>query len=512
MRQTWKTDAIFTDHMVLQRDSEIPVWGTGPNGQRFVVACGGRIAEAIASGGRWLARLPSPETGGPYTLEIRSEADSIAFSDVWIGDVWLAGGQSNMQWPLQDTAEADADIRDANHPLIRYYDIPRIANEDEQNAAPPASWTICSPETAGAYSAVAYHFAKRVHSATGVPIGILGCNFGATSAACWMSEERLEQDDALRVYLDEYRERVKDFDWAKYEADEQRFHADFDAYQRRLGEGLEGAELGTVPWPPPMSPRSFMRPSGLYHTMLRKAAPFGIAGFLYYQGEADADKAHLYTRLLSALIDNWRADWGGEERPFLLVQLAAFGCDGDPDGEAWALLREAQSQVADTVPGAGMALALDCGEEHDIHPRNKRTVGERLALVALERVYGMDVESSGPIFAGMRRSGDSIQVRFSHAQSGLAVAGEAARPESNASSGGVRQVAGHASSAVFGFEVGDRNGRFVPVEARIEGDTVLLCASELESPCAVRYGWANYPKANLSNGYGLPARPFRASL
>lgn len=508
LSQLWRTDAMFTDHMVLQRNKAIPIWGTGPSGQRFVVSCGGSSAEAIAADGKWMALLPALDAGGPHTLSVRSSAETAAFEDVWIGDVWLAGGQSNMQWPLCDSAGAEDAIREADEPMIRCYDVPRIAHEDEATGTPPAVWTVCSPDTAGAYSAVAYHFAKRVHRALGVPIGIVGCNFGATSAACWLPEERLEADEALRVYVDEFREQVKDFDWIKYEADERQFHEEFEAYQRRLEAGIGGAELGTVPWPPPISPRSFMRPSGVYGTMLRKAAPYGIKGFLYYQGEADADKAHLYARLLTGLIDNWRSDWGDQELPFLLVQLAAFGCDGNPDGESWALLREAQGLVADTVPGVGMAMALDCGEKDDIHPRNKRTVGERLALVALNQVYGLDVASSGPVYAGMTAGGDALTVRFSDTGGGLTTAG--AYADRNGGAGPA--AAGGPADALRGFEVAGPDGRFVTAEARIEGETVLLSALGVASPGAVRYGWANYTEANLYGENGLPARPFRASV
>jgi sialate O-acetylesterase len=485
MGNEWRTDPIFTDHMVLQRNAEVPVWGTGVDGQRISVACGGKRTETVVSEGKWKAVLPPMEAGGPHELTVRTGDDTMTFTDVLIGDVWLAGGQSNMQWPLKDSEGAETEIRFASHPQIRYYDVPRVAYEDGVEWA--ASWKVCSPEHAGDFSAVAYHYAKQLQAQLGIPIGIVGCNFGATSASCWISEECLSEDTDLRVYLDEYREQVKEFDWEKHEEEEKRFQESFDAYNRRLEEGKTGGELGDLPWPPPMSPRSFMRPNGLYGTMLKRAVPYGIKGFLYYQGESDASKALLYDKLLKTLIDNWRTDWGNEKLPFLFVQLASFGCDGNPDGEDWALLRESQTMVVEQVPHTGMAVILDCGEEGDIHPRNKKTVGERLALVSLDRVYGVDIESSGPVYSGIQVNGDKAVLLFAHGE-GLAAGG---------------------GGELTGFEIGARSGRFVPAQAKVAGDTVTLWSPDVPTPYAVRYGWKNYTEANLTNSLGLPAGPFR---
>ena len=485
MGKEWATDPIFTDHMVLQREAVVPVWGTAADGMTVIVECNGKRAETVAEEGRWKVHLPPMEAGGPCELTVRAAEEAVTFTDVLIGDVWLAGGQSNMQWPLKDSAGAEAEIAAASYPDIRFYDVPKVAYEDGIERV--ACWTACTPDAAGEFSAVAYHFARQLQGRIGVPIGIVGCNFGATSASCWIAEERLSGDDELRIYLDEYHEQVKDFDWVKHEADEKAFQEAFDAYARREAEGKTGDELGLVPWPPPISPHSFMRPNGLYETMVKRAASYGIKGFLYYQGESDAYKAFLYDKLLTALIDNWRTDWGNEELPFLLVQLAAFGCDGNPGGEDWALLRESQTMVAETVPNTGMAVILDCGEEHDIHPRNKRTVGERLALVAMDKVYGLDEASSGPVFAGMVVSGDKAVLTFDHAE------GLAARDGKEPS----------------GFEICSCGGPFVPARALVAGDTVTVWAPGVDEPYAVRYGWANYPAAGLVNGQGLPAAPFR---
>ncbi|WP_051318254.1 sialate O-acetylesterase [Cohnella thermotolerans] len=482
-----KVDPIFSDRMVLQRNVKVPVWGTGTDGERIEVECRGIRAETVVSDGRWFATLPPMEAGGPFVLTVRSDSGAVSsFEDVRFGDVWLAGGQSNMAWPLKDAADAEAEIARADDPGLRYYEVPKVAYED--GSEPESSWRVCRPDNAGDFSAVAYHFARRLRRELDVPIGIVGCNFGATSAACWMAEERLRGDAVLRVYLDEYEEQVRDFDWAAYEREEKRFQDDFAAYMARAEAGKTGDELGVLPWPPPMSPRSFMRPNGLYGTMLRKAVPYGIKGFIYYQGEADAPKAALYDKLLEALIANWRSDWGDESLPFLFVQLAAFGCDGNPGGEDWALLRESQFLVSERVPNTGMAVSLDCGEEHDIHPKDKKTVGERLALVALERVYGRDVQSSGPVWKGMKTDGDRAVLEFAFA--------------------GERLVA-RGGGELKGFEAAGADGEYVPALAEIDGDKVVVRAPGVPIPARVRYGWANYTEANLANASGLPAVPFR---
>ncbi|TLS48709.1 sialate O-acetylesterase [Paenibacillus antri] len=484
-----RVDPIFSDHMVLQRDKEVAVWGEAADGEVIEVECAGRRATAVAAGGGWRATLPANEAGGPYRLAARSGAETIVFDDVWYGDVWLAGGQSNMQWPLRSSAGGAEEIAiSGGCPLIRYYEVPKVAYDD--GVVRESGWRASGQETAGEFSAVAYHFAKRVHAETGVAIGIVGCNMGATSAACWVAEETLERDPALRVYLDEFRAIAKDFDWEAYEAEERAFQDAFAAYEAAQSQGKTKEELGPVPWPPPMSPRSFMRPNGLYETMLKRTAPYTLKGFLYYQGEGDAHRPTAYDKLLEALIRNWRRDWEDDALPFLYVQLPSFGCDGDPDGDAWALLRESQAIVAERAPHVAMAVLLDCGEKDDIHPADKKPVGERLARLALARVYGRsDVHSEGPRFEQMRvNERGEARLRFR--------------------CGGGRLTTRDGAPLV-GFELCGVDRVYVPAEARIEGDAVIAFSDRVPRPIAARYGWANFTEANLTDGFGLPAAPFR---
>lgn len=480
-------DAMFTDHMVLQREVRIPVWGTGPDGAVISVRCGSSSEQTSVIDGKWLIWLPAVPVGGPYQLTVWQDGEVVVqLNDVWVGDVWLAGGQSNMEWKLQDSLDAEIEIQRAENHLIRYYDVPKLAYEDGQERH--AEWKICTPEHAPAFSAVAYYFAQKLQHRLQIPIGIIGCNMGATSASCWMDESYLAHDPDLRIYLDEYQDQMKDFDWDLFAVEEKKFMEDFAVYEKKLEQGLSLRETGDPPWPPPLSPHSFMRPNGLYHTMLQKTVPFGIKGFIYYQGENDVPKAHLYRKLLTALIQNWRKAWNDDTLPFLFTQITSYAYDHNSNGEEWPRLREAQWEVSQQVEHTGMAVTIDCGDAEDIHPKDKKPVGQRLAGLALNRVYGQPIIDSGPIYAGCTRQGQRLTITFESRANGLMTRDHAVR----------------------GFEVGDDSGNYVHAQAVIKDGNVEVWADSVHEPRAVRYAWRNVTDANLMNSEGLPAVPFRA--
>ncbi len=485
MSVSLRVNPIFKNHMVLQREVEVPIWGTGVDGEIVTVKCRGKQAATTIQAGRWKVYLPPMEVGGPVELMIETVSESIVLKDILFGDVWLAGGQSNMEYNLKDTIDAAQEMATANLPNVRFYNVPKVAHDDGVKQV--SSWKVCSPETAGQLSGVGYHYAKQVVASQDIPIGIISCNWGGTSASCWMSEQVLQGDPELSLYIDEYMEQVKDFDEGSFEVTEQAYNQQLLQYNRRQANGLKGGELGDYPWPPPFSPRSFLRPSGLYETMLLKVAPYALKGALYYQGETDANRPLLYERLMRKLIDNWRKDWNNPELPFLFVQLPAYSNNGSPDGDDWPLLRESQLIVSEEVPHTGMAVILDCGEYADIHPKDKKPVGERLALVALDRVYGVEVESSGPVFDKLTIEQGRATVTFTHTGEGLTS----------------RDI------ELIGFEIADEQGRYVIAHATTRGNRVEVWSKLIDQPTAVRYGWANYTEANLINSFGLPAGPFR---
>ncbi|WP_035121286.1 sialate O-acetylesterase [Cohnella panacarvi] len=485
-----QANALFTDHMVLQRERGIPVWGTGTDGDTVTVRIRETSVRDVVRGGEWKVTLPAMQAGGPFELTVEAGGDKLTFRDVLVGDVWLAGGQSNMEWRLADSLNAEQEAAAADFPRVRYYEVPRVAYDDGQEHA--GAWAVCSPETALRFTAVGYHFARTLVGELDVPIGIVGCNWGGTSASCWVPEEALANDPELRVYVDVYKEKIKDLNPETAKKEQADYQAAVDAWVRRQSEGLTGAELGDFPWPPPLNELSFLRPSGLYGTMLSQAAPYAIKGFIYYQGESDADRTYLYDRLMAVLIGQWRQDWGDAELPFLFVQLPGYADPYDPEGVNWPLLREAQQKVTEQVPNTAMAVILDCGEENDIHPRDKRPVGERLGRIALKEVYGRDTACYGPFFKSLAVEGTKAIVSFSHAESGL--------------------MSPSASGEVLGFEIAGTDGRFVKADAVIAGGTVAVSSAEVAAPAAVRYAWASWPAATLKNGIGLPAAPFRTSI
>src|SRR5690554_3789127 len=258
-----RVNPIFGHHMIIQRDVAVPIWGTGTDDERVTVRCRGEQAVATVRDGQWNVQIPPMVAGGPFELIIETSSASLVLRDILIGDVWLAGGQSNMEFVLKDSIGAEQEIADADLPMIRFYNVPKIAYEDgDMNIARNiASWKVCSPQTAGQLSAVAYHYAKQVTASQHIPIGIINCNWGGTSASCWISEQMLLDDPELSIYIDEYVEQTKDFDWDAFEAVEGAYNQQALAYNRRAAKGLQGDELGVFPWPPPMSPRSFLRPS-----------------------------------------------------------------------------------------------------------------------------------------------------------------------------------------------------------------------------------------------------------
>lgn len=447
MSKKLRANAMFTDHMVLQRGMKVPVWGEGADGAVVKVRCGSEQVETLVENGLWMITLTPMEAGGPFELIIESEGQSVVIRDVLFGDVWLAGGQSNMEWPLSEAQGGPAEIAHIHLPILRYYDVPKVAYED--GAVHSSSWKVCTPENAGSFSAVAFYFARQIIAHQGIPIGIIGCNWGGTSASCWVPEQVLTDDPKLRTYADECKERIRHFN--------------------------------------PDSPDYFSRPYGLYGTMLLKVVPFGLKGFLYYQGEADIHQSLLYDRLMGALIDHWRTLWNLPELPFLFVQLPAFGCDGNELGEEWPLLRESQLIVTEQVANTGMVVAIDCGEREGIHPIKKQPVGDRLALVALEHVYGQSVKSSGPVFHSLKIANGKAILSFEHCGEGLSAR----------------------DFPLTGFEIADDADVYVPAQAVCKGDIVEAWSEQVQQPAAVRYGWANYTQANLVNSYGLPAGPFR---
>jgi len=478
-------NALFCDHAVLQRDKPIPVWGQAAPGEKVTVRLADKIAETTVAGadGRWSVRLPAQPAGGPFTLVFEGK-NRVALTDVWLGEVWVCSGQSNMERqlgprpPQQPLVNWEQEVAAADYPKIRHFAVARTMSDTPQtNTA--GKWDVCSPQTAAQFTAVGYFFARDLQHQLQVPIGLIHSSWGGTPAETWMRRDHLANQFPEVIAAQEKA-------IASYEAALTKYKTEEPALLKAWAEATAVAKAAGKPEPKkpaaPRDPRSSSgRPAALYQGMIAPLQPYAIRGVIWYQGEANASRAEAYRTLFPALITDWRAQWGQGDFPFLFVQLAPYKGNG-PE------IRDAQLHAWRATPNTAMVVTTDVGDAEDIHPTRKEPVGARLALAARALAYGEKIEYSGPRFASANVAGAKMIVSFDHLGGGLV-----------AKDGPLR-----------GFTISGDGKTFVPAEAAIVGDTVEVSAANVASPLAVRYGWANVPDVNLFNAAGLPASPFRS--
>lgn len=612
---------LFSDHAVLPRDREIPVFGRSVPGQSVKVTLGSRVATARAdSTGAWEARLEPMPAGGPHTLTVATPSKQLFRRNILIGDIWIASGQSNMEWPLCDSAGADDAIEAARYPRVRLFTVPArgaLAPEGECGG----QWVECSPKAAASFSAVGFHFARVVQGALECPIGIMQVARGGTSITSWIPADVLRSRTEfapLAAPIGRVRELVpppppvahadtgnagEARGWAQEGFDDARLAEltvpgawqnqglafngavwfrrwvdvplSWASHRLRLELGVvddhdrtyfNGAAIGGIgaengeAWRTPrryavpdrlvrpgrnliavrvfdrggsggiLGPATAMRlypdgrpneaiplagkwryciereipiksaapgdgrmvdvdyPSGMFNGMIAPLTRLPARGVVWYQGESDVGRAGLYRSLFTELIRSWRKSWAIAELPFLFVQLANHLQRRDePADDPWAELREAQAHGL-REPATAMVVAADVGDADDVHPRDKRTVGERLALAALSVAYQRSMPYSGPHYLSHAVEGGSIRVRFAHADGGLRARGGA---------------------VVQGFAIAGEDRKFRWADARIEQASVVVSHPAITQPVAVRYAWEANPALSIENGLGLPAAPFR---
>jgi len=441
--------AILGDGMVVQQRTRVAFWGRdAPLQEVRVTPSWSAEAVAAAAGvdGKWRVWLETPGAGGPFTIEVRG-SERVVLDDVWAGEVWVCSGQSNMEMPVDDAGPgytgvlfAEQEIAAAQYPALRLFNV-QNAYAGAPRAGCQGAWAACSPETLPGFSATGYFFGRDLHLELGVPVGLIGANWGGTVAESWTSERALWEWDAFAGVL-----------------------------ARRAWKGADD-ELDVN------------SPAALFNGMIAPIAPYGIRGAVWYQGESNRPRAHEYRALFPGMIEDWRRTFGRPGFPFYFVQIAPYEYRGDR-GEA-AELREAQA-LALALPGTGMAVTMDIGDPADIHPKNKQEVGRRLALCALRRTYGRDVEDCGPTYRSMSVEGGAVRLAFDHAE-GLDVIGPAPTH----------------------FTIAGADRRFVPADAAIDGLTIVVRSAEVPEPVAVRFAWGPADEPNLFNGAGLPAPSFR---
>ena len=449
---------LFTNNMVLQQGVEVPVWGKADPDEEVTVALAQGEVEVVTKtkadkDGKWSVKFSKLKAGTGYVLSFEAK-NKVVFKNVAVGEVWIGSGQSNMEMNNIGCYDIDKVRAGAKNPNLRLFTVATrtaIAPITDQGDLEHFSkWDECTPENVGGFSAAAYHFGNNLQKSLNVPVGMIHTSWGGTPAEAWTSIEALEADPMLKHYVQSAANAAK---------------------------GKQPVGPGT--------------PASLYNAMIHPLLPFAIKGAIWYQGESNAGRAYEYRTLFQVMIQDWRKKWG-YELPFICVQLAPWHAN-DADGVSWAELREAQLLATQKLKNVGMAVITDAGDLYDIHPRDKATVGNRLAFSARGMVYGQKIVSSGPVYKDMKVEDGQAIVSFEHIGGGLQAKYQ----------------------SLNGFEICGEDKDFYPAKAVIKGETVVVSSPKVKKPVAVRFGWKNYPVVNLFNKsldgkvVALPATPFR---
>ena len=513
-----QTAKIFQDHMVLQRELPITVWGQTDAGALVKAELSGAkgtasaVSEPAGEDGAWRLTLPPQEAAENVTLTLLTEQEQLTFSDVAIGEVWLAGGQSNMEFCMRYEKHKTEALRDCENSRVRFFDVPEVCFDGQLEAfdySRMAVWRKADEENLEYFSAVGYYFEKDLEKELDVPVGIIGCNWGGTTASAWMDKKTVEKVGP--DWIKEFEKNTAKLDMEQYWKDQLTNPANnrgnlFDEFSEMVmpktpsGEELmqffqkamEQAKaagfdnlqdaMGQMVQPQTV-------PGCLYEHMVKTIAPYTVRGALWYQGESDDDVPGLnvlYKDMLTALIGDWRKLWG-QDFPFLIVQLPGFETwMMQPPHNHYQVIRQCQEEVTKTVKDTWLCSISDVGEQFDIHPKDKRTVGQRLALLARKHIYGEDILADAPEAEEIRREGRQIAITFSNAGAGLSIAGDEL-----------------AAMQVFAGE------KEVALDACTEKDQLLLTlAEDVDGPFTVAFAKTMWYQVNLYNEAGIPAIPF----
>jgi sialate O-acetylesterase len=480
--------AIISPYMVLQQNTTIKLWGKSTLSANVVINCSWEDENhtvTCRNDGKWDVCIKTPSAGGPYKITISDAEDKTEINHVLIGEVWFCSGQSNMEFPM-GTSDAywhtgvinyETEIKQANYPYIRLFTVKKQTAEKPVDTCRGA-WVECTPESVSPFSAVAYYFGRMLYQQLKVPIGLINSSWGGTPAESWTRREILENDTTYKCIFENY-QRLLDA-----------YPEGYKKYKEELEKWRKGVEEGTITGmdakrPPrePIGPGHHKTPSVLYNGMVAPIIPYSIRGVIWYQGESNANNPSLYAKLFPDMIKNWRDDWKQGDFPFYFVQISAHN-NQNP------YIREAQMKTMKSVPNTGMVVTLDVGDSLDIHPRDKKTVGERLALWALSQTYNIPgITCSGPIYKSMTLEGNTIKIYFDHTGSGLV----------------------SRNNKLSLFEISGEDGVFVNADAQIYDNTIVVSSEKVKHPVAARYAWKNYMVPDLFNKEGLPASSFRTN-
>lgn len=439
--------SIIGSNMVLQQKLANPIWGWADAGEEVTVSINGQ-AKSTKTGtdGKWSVVLNPQDVGGPFILTIKGK-NELTLENVMVGEVWLASGQSNMQWGVQNSTNSSNDIEQADLPNLRLITVPNVSKTTPQDNF-NGKWEPCTPQNVRWFSAVAFFFGRKLHQDLKVPVGLIHCSWGGSSCETWINPDVVAKIPEFAKIL----ERRTNFE----------------------NENFKGGEKQVVGY--------------LYNGMIRPLLGYGIRGVIWYQGETNAYRAYQYRTLFPTMIQNWRDEWKQGDFPFYWVQLANFMATKDnPDQSTWAELREAQSMTR-LLKHTGEAVIIDIGEAKDIHPRNKQDVGYRLAVLALKQDYGKEIPHESPRYKSVTFENGKATLKFDFVYDGLKSRG----------------------ALPVGFAIAGEDKIFHWATAEIiNKDTIIVHSPKVAEPVAVRYGWADNPVVTLYNSAGLPMNPFR---
>lgn len=480
---------LFQDGAVLQREKSVPVWGHASAGKSVTVAFGGQTQTTTAdAAGRWQVALASmPASAESRTMSVTEAGlPAVEVKDLLVGEVWLASGQSNMEFTIKQTRKEDQEAAANPVPLIRLFQVPKVVNSIRQDTV-SASWTATTPDAVKNFSAVAYFFGKQLTEELKIPVGLIHSSWGGSRIEPWWAEEGLEGIDEL---ADMHKDRLsKTPGFPEYDKPYRKYISAVRDWTDIAGKALDsGFAAPEMPNAPEILKVGSGAQTGTYQAMIHPLAPYALRGFLWYQGESNNGEGMLYTAKMKALIAGWRKQFKAADAPFLFVQLAPYNYGDarktDLPGIWWA------QQEALKIPHTGMAVTNDVGNPADIHPTNKGEVGRRLALWALADTYGKSgIVKSGPLFSKYKAVDSGIAIAFDY------------------TGGGLTTRDGKSPTL---FEIASVDGDYEPADAKIsdDGKTIFLTSSKVPKPDRARFAWSQIAEPNLINKEGLPAAAF----
>jgi len=519
-----KAAAIFKNGMILQRESKVSVFGSTDCKCVKVFFCDSEYSAEVI-GNNWMATIDTAASGENLDMTIigtnddtDSVSDRIEIGDIMLGEVWLAGGQSNMELELQNSMNAGCFLDNADYDRIRFYNVPKCPVTDDTlyECEAHTSWRRVKTAECRDMSAVAFHFAVSLYEKLNVPVGIIDCYWGGTSATCWVSENALQDVTEAKAYLNEWKKVCLEKSDEQYDEELESFNNKFNSWQDKVNElkkdkpEIEWSEIskiaGECPWPPPKGRKAPFRPYGLHESMVKRIAPYGIKGVIYYQAEEDGERADYYCKLNTAVVKQWRSDFNNERLPFFVTMLPMYISKDSVDDKSWAVLRRQQEKCSIENDNVGIAVVTDCGEFDNIHPLDKEVPGKRLAEQVLMKVYKQDLCKDNLRAVAASFEGSKCAINLENAYGGLCygVSDVKTLTARTALSEFGNEVT---NEAIMGFEAVCGNKSYKPSVSYEKGKIILSVDGE-EKLSEIRYGWFNYGVANVYSKTGMPLMPF----